>query len=1136
MKLQIIAQRACLTAARHWTLRLLCVSTVTLSLCSTSWAAKPHRSQAKAADAKSDTTSTDAADSAAKATATVPGPPASAPQQAASASTTDPPLIELVDKQQGGGHPGPLYHQIMRQAFLATARDEFGAVTFDGTLRESVPEELSARVQTCEVLSNFTPPRVNVEVTLNRLQAGQRQEVWKKQFTIEKPNGDGMEKQLARAERAMHGEFFDALRDQGLNPHPHAWRDSAPVPQGLDSLMQDLSLPSQFEAARQLHALIQNDAESPERLSALARAYVNLGMLTEHFWTTSTKALTARGLLYSERLATRQPDSAAAQWCRGYVLAIAGRQHTALPAFETARQLAAKQNLTVPSWAALAEAYCKFDTKTLSNSESREIPLARWLYFMAVEPSDVPQFLSAAVDRLLEKCPDAYRAIDIMGDQKNWATRSQGAQTGHIVAGNLVYSQLRALNDLPAATKQVCGRAASTKDDAPAEHKLRGELFASLRAAGGRSQDRGEPSWPALATLLEDVAFVQVGRSLNARSGSLDEMWPLVADHPYANLFKGYTQDQQVLADVIAQVKSLDNHGLRLNAFRLFDPFFNIDKEELYLKPGRPIFHRADDTYHDRWTILARATERFRTGALVDPLDHLAPHMPATVAGALAHQHDQAAPHVAEWEHDYADNPDVLLALGRFYRDAGKTDDAARVWQHEAKLYPDREVYLLLAETYLNEGDEDRWLATWNEYFDKVPDVGLDHAQSANTIARYFMKRRSWEKASPYAERAADSGASWGLITAGDCAEALGKFADAQERFARDTRAYSNRAHSWYWFCRRTGYGDLAAAREVMQRAMAQNDPAAYPRAPFSFALFYAMDHKASEAYQGLKQLVEHEQATVLRLHLAILADQLKDDAARDEWLRKVLVESPLHVAEGIKRPEIELISLAELITDDLAAGGKGTIDLSDAARRIASAPFEYRSDFYCLLGEYLDGHGQPSKATECWKQAMLDAEIANGYRTLAGARLIERKVSPADYTRDLQTPISKDTPSPPKLRHPPDAVELGGHYYKFFLAERPSWSEAKQLAQYMGGQLAAVTSEDQQKLVAKLSGGKIAWLGGFREQGEWKWVSGEPFRYTHWYRRNINLSYARMIADGNWAGGRDEPGDTAGFVCQWDR
>jgi len=87
-----------------------------------------------------------------------------------------------------------------------------------------------------------------------------------------------------------------------------------------------------------------------------------------------------------------------------------------------------------------------------------------------------------------------------------------------------------------------------------------------------------------------------------------------------------------------------------------------------------------------------------------------------------------------------------------------------------------------------------------------------------------------------------------------------------------------------------------------------------------------------------------------------------------------------------------------------------------------------------------------------------------------------------------------------------------------------------------VGGQLAAVTSEDQQKLITKLSGGKIAWLGGFREQGEWKWVSGEPFRYSHWYRRNINLSYARMMADGSWAGGRDESGDTAGFVCQWER
>jgi tetratricopeptide (TPR) repeat protein len=1120
-------------------LRVVAIAIVMLSLCCTAWAGKLHRSEAKtdAANADSSGTPTKAELKA------LTGPAA---QQAGSpavpaapaADSTPTPLVELIDKQDGGGHLGPLYHQIIRQAFLATARDEFNAETFDGALRENVPQELSDRAQSWEALSTFGPNRVNLDVTLNLVHSDNRELVWTKHLTIQRPMGEGLEKEVARAEQAIHQEFFDALRDHGLTPQPLKWRDDAPVPAEIQTLLDSLTLTSEFQAVRALHALIHSDGQSPQRLSALARAYANLGMLTEHMWTTSTKALTARALIYAEQLSAKQPDSAEAAWCRGYVLALAGSQHTALAAFEKARALSEKQHVPAPDWGTLALAYCRYDTKALNgNVDEHNVPLARWLYFLAVEPSEVPIFLGQVVNRVLEKCPDAYRAIDIMADQKNWEFRSQGAQYGQTASAQGVYSSLLALPEIPAAAKEICGRAKSLPDDATAEYRLRAELFSALRAAPADAVSRGEPGWSALATLLEDVAFVQTGRSLNAGSGSLDAMWPLVSDHPYAHLFKVRSQDEETRAGAIEDVKKLDPHGLTMNALRLLDPFYRIDVEELYLKPGRAIWGRADDTFHDRWVIFSKAAERFRTGALVDPLDHLAPNMPATVAGALTRQHDQAAAHVTQWERDYADNPDVLLALGQYYRDAGKTDDALRVLQLELKLCPDRQTYKLLAEAYLNQGDEDQWLATWDEYFKKVPDIGLDHAQSANAIALHFIKERRWDKAVPYADRAASSGASWGLTTSGECAEALGKWNDAQEEFSRDTRAYTNRAHAWYWFCRRTSYGNLDESRQVMEQFIAQADPRMIQRSLFPIAIYHALDHRFADAYKSLEEHVQHNAQSGFWLHLAILADQTKDEPKRDEWLRKVLTDGPMHFIDALNRPEIELISLAELISDDLAAGGKGQIDLTDAARRAASAPYGYRAQFYCLLGEYLEAHGQTAKAIECWKQAMLDPDIATGYRTVAGARLHERLVSPADYRQELQTPLAKaePPPTPPKLRHPPDAAQFGGHYYKFIAADRESWSDAKQHAVYMGGQLATISTEPEQTFVAKLAGGKTAWLGGFREDGQWKWVSGEPFRYTHWFRRNIVQSYLRMLADGQWAGGRDVLGDAAGFVCRWE-
>ena len=123
-------------------------------------------------------------------------------------------------------------------------------------------------------------------------------------------------------ELAARNEFLEALEDEGLKRQPLTWREDAEVPADIEKRLDDLSLLSQFVALRELHALIRDDAESPERLSALARAYANLGMLTEHVWTSSTKALTGRALLYAERLYAKEPGAAASSWCRGYVRCI----------------------------------------------------------------------------------------------------------------------------------------------------------------------------------------------------------------------------------------------------------------------------------------------------------------------------------------------------------------------------------------------------------------------------------------------------------------------------------------------------------------------------------------------------------------------------------------------------------------------------------------------------------------------------------------------------------------------------------------------------------------------------------------------------------------------------------------------
>jgi len=80
------------------------------------------------------------------------------------------------------------------------------------------------------------------------------------------------------------------------------------------------------------------------------------------------------------------------------------------------------------------------------------------------------------------------------------------------------------------------------------------------------------------------------------------------------------------------------------------------------------------------------------------------------------------------------------------------------------------------------------------------------------------------------------------------------------------------------------------------------------------------------------------------------------------------------------------------------------------------------------------------------------------------------------------------------------------GHYYNRIDAT-VDWHTAKAAAEKsehsgVKGHLATVTSEDENTWIKKNLGGRLIldhWIGGYKEAGQWKWVTGESFDYTHW-------------------------------------
>ncbi|MGE5342587.1 MAG: lectin-like protein [Candidatus Omnitrophota bacterium] len=69
------------------------------------------------------------------------------------------------------------------------------------------------------------------------------------------------------------------------------------------------------------------------------------------------------------------------------------------------------------------------------------------------------------------------------------------------------------------------------------------------------------------------------------------------------------------------------------------------------------------------------------------------------------------------------------------------------------------------------------------------------------------------------------------------------------------------------------------------------------------------------------------------------------------------------------------------------------------------------------------------------------------------------------------------------------------------------SWHEAKSYCERLGGYLATMTSWDEDVFISSnlvnttASWIKYCWLGGTDEEreGTWKWITGEPWGYTHW-------------------------------------
>ena len=83
-------------------------------------------------------------------------------------------------------------------------------------------------------------------------------------------------------------------------------------------------------------------------------------------------------------------------------------------------------------------------------------------------------------------------------------------------------------------------------------------------------------------------------------------------------------------------------------------------------------------------------------------------------------------------------------------------------------------------------------------------------------------------------------------------------------------------------------------------------------------------------------------------------------------------------------------------------------------------------------------------------------------------------------------------------------------HYYELIeLQDAITWQDAKSIAEATGGHLATITTQEEQDWIVNTFGEflRATWLGGYQlnpgndePAGDWVWITGETWDFTHWW------------------------------------
>jgi tetratricopeptide (TPR) repeat protein len=946
-------------------------------------------------------------------------------------------FFPLLPEQVGdGAMQNRLCREIARQAVLVAAREELQLPTRDETLQEPFPEATATQ-----------PPPLSLELRIKR--SGP--------YTI-RLLGDGekliweTKGELANSAKTRCFELTEQLtkqlpdmavklRDAGFAGEPAKLDESrAPTPE-MKRLLREMSFVSQFGAVRLAHQAIAEKGPSLALYGVLVRGYANLSLLTEHYMSSQPEAFAARSLLYAERMMQLSGGSTLARWHRAYALAIVGIQGVALDELEALEKLASdasngdakaansskKADDQPPSWAKLVGPYCRFEREEVARigleekSLSELAALLRWQIYRCYYHG---RWTYDKGNEIVAACPEIFGVYHIQSSVSALVTSRTGAYGGPVALATYVPRRVGRLSGLPKVVAElaiveqpgVMSRLFGQQPTERAFSERPANIAAALADATQTDPTDGNLSWSVLAGLINDEELVEIANflhvSLNAVESSLAEYMsqfePLIKNHRYAPFIRSYSykyaqQPEEYMAS-LADLKIVDPRGNMRWMFRQAWAS-NVAAGDL---TGRVLSWRSvpqfDETLsgvlesayvvgHDWWSQLKPENRRM----LADALLEVSPKSPNAFRMQIELADDADKGQLAKWEAEAPDDPITWMDLGQRYYRLKEFDAAARCYKRSIDLSPSYDATVGLATAYKEGGKPELWQPTLEAYL-KVEDLGLTHAQIHQLIANELIAKRDFQGAKPHAVAAGQTWSAWGLQLASEVCEGLQEWEQSEQWIAEATRNYPTyrSGMDWYFWCCRTGRGDLEAARSYAAKCVEMVPAQQSAYAEHYAGAFWILEgdlQKALDVFTGIedRHLRESDWDRAYRLmHEIALTAELHDEERMKQLVGEMreLIKTQTH--EGAKNwyDPIEMVCQAFAEPDKDKQNGEFLAMFDKALDN--TEPMN-RANYDYFMGLALDLHGRTDEGELYWRRAAFGGPFDTYNATLAGHRLASR-------------------------------------------------------------------------------------------------------------------------------------------------